>query len=142
MLRSTRSTGWGIWIRVTPWASFREALAMTWPEPSDYRWARLPRPLSCSTAIGARWTSCVTTRAHWSSTPSTSGSGPEPPPKPYGSTPLAPGALVDDVWLGRGRQGTFRGPPTEVSADGELQEAVESRTWIVEHHAWSVLVPP
>ena len=40
-----------------------------------------------------------------------------------------------DVWLGRGRQATFRGPPTEVSADGELQVAVGSRTWSVEHHA-------
>jgi diacylglycerol kinase family enzyme len=40
-----------------------------------------------------------------------------------------------DAWLGRGRQATFRGSPTEVSADGELQVAVGSRTWSVEHHA-------
>lgn len=46
-----------------------------------------------------------------------------------------------DVWTGRGRQASFRGSPTEVSADGELQDAVEARTWRVEHHAWSVLVP-
>jgi diacylglycerol kinase family enzyme len=46
-----------------------------------------------------------------------------------------------DVWMGRGRQAPFRGPPTEISADGELQVAIESRTRSVEHHAWSVLVP-
>jgi hypothetical protein len=40
-----------------PVGVIREAPAMTWPEPSGYRWTRLPRPLSCSTAIGARWTS-------------------------------------------------------------------------------------
>jgi hypothetical protein len=44
--------------------------------------------------------------------------------------------------MGRGRQASFREPPTEISADGELQEAIEFRTWSVEHHAWSVLVPP
>jgi len=46
-----------------------------------------------------------------------------------------------DVWMGRGRRASFRGVPTEVSADGEVQEGVESRTWQVDHHAWSVLVP-
>jgi diacylglycerol kinase family enzyme len=46
-----------------------------------------------------------------------------------------------DVWTGRGRRVSFRGVPTELSADGEVQEAVAARTWRVEHHAWSVLVP-
>ena len=46
-----------------------------------------------------------------------------------------------DVWTGRGRRASFRGVATEVSADGEVQEGVESRTWQVDHHAWSVLVP-
>ncbi|SFL57918.1 diacylglycerol/lipid kinase family protein [Geodermatophilus ruber] len=47
----------------------------------------------------------------------------------------------DDVLVTRGRQVTFSGPPVEVIADGELQEPVGSRTWRVEQHAWSVLVP-
>jgi diacylglycerol kinase family enzyme len=56
---------------------------------------------------------------------------------------LLGGSHVDrsDVWTGRGRQASFRGSATEVSADGELQDGIGSRTWRVEHHAWSVLVP-
>jgi diacylglycerol kinase family enzyme len=46
-----------------------------------------------------------------------------------------------DVLVTRARQVTFSGPPTEVVADGELQEPVGSRTWRVEHPSWSCLVP-
>jgi YegS/Rv2252/BmrU family lipid kinase len=57
---------------------------------------------------------------------------------------LLAGSHVDrpDVLVTRARQVTFRGPPVELVADGELQEEVPSRTWRVQHHAWSVLVPP
>jgi diacylglycerol kinase family enzyme len=47
----------------------------------------------------------------------------------------------DDVVVTRARQVTFRGGPVDLVADGELQEAVGSRTWRVDHHGWSVLVP-
>jgi diacylglycerol kinase family enzyme len=47
----------------------------------------------------------------------------------------------DDVVVTRARQVTLRGGPVDLVADGELQEAVESRTWRVDHHAWSVLLP-
>jgi hypothetical protein len=36
---------------------------------------------------------------------------------------------------------TFSGSPVDLNADGELEEAVPSRTWRVEPHAWSVVVP-
>ncbi|HEX2075897.1 MAG TPA: diacylglycerol kinase family protein [Geodermatophilus sp.] len=60
----------------------------------------------------------------------------------YGAALLA-GRHVErpDVLVVRGREVTFSGPPVELNADGEIQEAVASRTWRVEHHAWSVLVP-
>jgi diacylglycerol kinase family enzyme len=47
----------------------------------------------------------------------------------------------DDVVVTRARQVTFTGGPVDLVADGELQEAVESRTWTVDPAAWSVLVP-
>jgi hypothetical protein len=36
---------------------------------------------------------------------------------------------------------TLAGPPVDAIADGELQEGLTSRTWRVQRHAWSVLVP-
>jgi hypothetical protein len=36
---------------------------------------------------------------------------------------------------------TFTGPPVALNADGEVEEDVDSRTWRVERHAWSVLAP-
>ncbi|MFD2091112.1 diacylglycerol/lipid kinase family protein [Blastococcus deserti] len=47
----------------------------------------------------------------------------------------------DDVVVTRGREVSFSGPPVDLNADGELQEGVASRTWRVQRHAWSVLVP-
>jgi diacylglycerol kinase family enzyme len=47
----------------------------------------------------------------------------------------------DDVLVVRGRQATFSGEPVDLNADGELEEAVASRTWRVQSRAWSVLVP-
>ncbi len=47
----------------------------------------------------------------------------------------------DDVVVVRAREVTVRGGPVDLVADGELQEVVESRTWRVDSHAWSVLVP-
>lgn len=45
-----------------------------------------------------------------------------------------------DVLVTRGREVTFSGPPVDLNADGEVEEGVESRTWRVEHRAWSVMV--
>jgi diacylglycerol kinase family enzyme len=47
----------------------------------------------------------------------------------------------DDVLVVRGREVTVAGGPVGLVADGELEEGVLRRTWRVEHHAWSVLVP-
>ncbi len=47
----------------------------------------------------------------------------------------------DDVLVTRGREVTFSGPPVDLNADGELRSGVTSRTWRVQPHAWSVLVP-
>jgi diacylglycerol kinase family enzyme len=47
----------------------------------------------------------------------------------------------DDVLVIRGREVTFSGPPVDLNGDGELEEAVPSRTWRVEPHTWSVVVP-
>jgi diacylglycerol kinase family enzyme len=47
----------------------------------------------------------------------------------------------DDVLVVRGREVTVAGGPVDLVADGELEEGVGSRTWRVEHRAWSVLVP-
>ena len=47
----------------------------------------------------------------------------------------------DDVLVTRGREVTFSGSPVDLNADGELEEAVPARTWRVEPHAWSVVVP-
>jgi hypothetical protein len=33
------------------------------------------------------------------------------------------------------------GGPVDLVADGELEEDVHFRTWRVQRHAWSVLVP-
>jgi diacylglycerol kinase family enzyme len=46
-----------------------------------------------------------------------------------------------DVLITRGREVTFSGPPVALNGDGEIEEGVDSRTWRVERHAWSVLVP-
>ena len=56
---------------------------------------------------------------------------------------LLTGAHVErpDVVVVRARQVSFSGGPVELVADGELQDGVRSRTWRVDHHAWSVLVP-
>jgi diacylglycerol kinase family enzyme len=56
---------------------------------------------------------------------------------------LLTGRHVDrpDVLVARGREVTFSGPPVDLNADGELEQDVASRTWWVERHAWSVLVP-
>ena len=56
---------------------------------------------------------------------------------------LLTGRHVDrpDVLVMRGREVTFSGPPVDLNADGEVEEGVTSRTWRVERHAWSVLVP-
>jgi diacylglycerol kinase family enzyme len=57
---------------------------------------------------------------------------------------LLTGAHVErpDVLTARARHVSCRGESADTVADGELQDAVESRTWRVDHHAWSVLVPP
>jgi diacylglycerol kinase family enzyme len=47
----------------------------------------------------------------------------------------------DDVLVLRGEEVTFTGPPVDLVSDGELQEGLTSRTWRVQRHAWSVLVP-
>jgi diacylglycerol kinase family enzyme len=47
----------------------------------------------------------------------------------------------DDVLVVRGRQVTVAGAAVDLVADGELEDGVCSRTWRVQHHAWSVLVP-
>ncbi|MGY1802485.1 diacylglycerol/lipid kinase family protein [Blastococcus sp. SYSU D00922] len=47
----------------------------------------------------------------------------------------------DDVLVTRGREVRFTGPPVALNADGELEQEVSSRTWTVQHHAWSVVVP-
>jgi diacylglycerol kinase family enzyme len=59
------------------------------------------------------------------------------------ATALLAGRHVDrdDVVVVRGREVAFSGPPVDLNADGELEDAVRSRTWRVAHHAWSVLVP-
>lgn len=56
---------------------------------------------------------------------------------------LLTGRHVDrpDVLVTRGREVTFSGPPVDLNADGEVAEDIASRTWRVERHAWSVLVP-
>jgi hypothetical protein len=41
----------------------------------------------------------------------------------------------------RGREVAVTGGPVDLVADGELEEDVKSRTWRVQRHAWSVLVP-
>jgi diacylglycerol kinase family enzyme len=57
---------------------------------------------------------------------------------------LLTGSHVDrpDVLVTRARRVSFSGPPVDLIADGELRQGVQSQTWRVEHHAWSVLVPP
>ncbi|MCZ2805376.1 diacylglycerol kinase family protein [Modestobacter sp. VKM Ac-2983] len=47
----------------------------------------------------------------------------------------------DDVLVVRGREVSVSGDSVDLVADGELEEGVVCRTWRVEHHAWSVLVP-
>jgi diacylglycerol kinase family enzyme len=47
----------------------------------------------------------------------------------------------DDVMVVRGREVAVTGGPVDLVADGELEEDVKSRTWRVQRHAWSVLVP-
>ncbi len=47
----------------------------------------------------------------------------------------------DDVLVVRGREVSVTGEPVDLVADGELEEGVDARTWRVQHHAWSVLVP-
>ncbi|TQN42731.1 diacylglycerol kinase family enzyme [Blastococcus colisei] len=56
---------------------------------------------------------------------------------------LVTGRHVDrpDVLVTRGREVTFSGPPVDLNADGDIEQDVGSRTWRVERHAWSVLVP-
>lgn len=56
---------------------------------------------------------------------------------------LPSGAHVerDDVLVVRGREVAVTGGPVDLVADGELEEDVNSRTWRVQRHAWSVLVP-
>ena len=47
-----------------------------------------------------------------------------------------------DVWTGRGRRASFRGSPHRGQRGrGGAGWRSKSRTWRVEHHAWSVLVP-
>ncbi len=59
------------------------------------------------------------------------------------ATALVGGRHVDrdDVVVVRGREATFSGAPVDLNADGEVEEAVASRTWRVQSRAWSVLVP-
>ena len=59
------------------------------------------------------------------------------------ATSLLSGRHVDraDVLIARAREVTFSGPFLQPDADGELQAAVATRTWRVEHHAWSVIAP-
>ncbi|UOY02402.1 diacylglycerol/lipid kinase family protein [Blastococcus sp. PRF04-17] len=59
------------------------------------------------------------------------------------ATALAAGRHVerDDVLVLRGREVTVTGPSVDLVADGELEEGVTARTWRVQGHAWSVLVP-
>jgi diacylglycerol kinase family enzyme len=59
------------------------------------------------------------------------------------ATALLSGSHGDrpDVRIVRARQVTVSGPPVDAVADGELQDAAESRSWRVEHQAWSVVVP-
>jgi diacylglycerol kinase family enzyme len=59
------------------------------------------------------------------------------------ATALLAGSHVDrdDVVVTRGREVTLSGGPVDLVADGELQEAVQSRTWHVDASAWSVLAP-
>jgi diacylglycerol kinase family enzyme len=47
----------------------------------------------------------------------------------------------DDVVVTRAERVTVRGGPLELVADGELQKAERSRSWRLDHSAWSVLVP-
>jgi diacylglycerol kinase family enzyme len=47
----------------------------------------------------------------------------------------------DDVMVVRGREVAVTGGPVDLVADGELEEDMRSRTWRVQRHAWSVLVP-
>lgn len=47
-----------------------------------------------------------------------------------------------DVVVVRGSEVRIEGEPVEAVPDGELALAAASRAWRVEHHAWSVLVPP
>ncbi|TFV77533.1 diacylglycerol kinase [Blastococcus sp. CT_GayMR19] len=47
----------------------------------------------------------------------------------------------DDVLVVRGLEVAVTGGPVDLVADGELEEDVNSRTWWVQRHAWSVLVP-
>ncbi|GAB3344831.1 diacylglycerol/lipid kinase family protein [Modestobacter lapidis] len=56
---------------------------------------------------------------------------------------LLTGAHVDrpDVQIARARHVRIQGGPVDLVADGELQQAVGSRTWRVDPGAWSVLVP-
>ncbi len=58
------------------------------------------------------------------------------------ATALVTGRHVErpDVLVTRGREVTVSGPPVDLNADGEIEEAVASRTWRVDRHAWSVLV--
>lgn len=60
------------------------------------------------------------------------------------ATALLTGRHVDrpDVLVTQAREVTFSGPPLQPDADGELQPEVASRTWRVQHNAWSVLAPP
>jgi diacylglycerol kinase family enzyme len=46
-----------------------------------------------------------------------------------------------DVLVTRARRVAFTGPPVDLSADGDVEEGVGARTWQVDRHAWSVLVP-
>ncbi len=46
-----------------------------------------------------------------------------------------------DVVVTRGREVRVTGEPVESVPDGELRPAAASRTWRVDRHAWSVLVP-
>lgn len=59
------------------------------------------------------------------------------------ATALRTGRHVDrpDVLVARGREVTVTGPPVVLNGDGEIEEDVVSRTWRVDRHAWSVLVP-
>jgi diacylglycerol kinase family enzyme len=59
------------------------------------------------------------------------------------ATALLAGSHGDrpDVRIVRGREVRVSGPPVEAVADGELRPAAGERSWRVEHHAWSVIVP-